>query len=256
MYTVKQRAELAELCYITAERESNKPADKVNNELIETCLRLADMLLGIEHLTEEELNAVCTKIRAKSVHRRKTFRFRIIAAVVALLLVLGTTVYAFSDWIIEIFGTEAVHDIQPGEKIESDNNELEAPENILYFNSIEELVEYVGEPLYIPIGLSEKFKLNKITINEYDSKRIEILWNKDTDIIRYFITLSSQDFNEEVFAKLEYPYYSKDGYPFAYIQIPPRLQAISWINNNDYTIIASNETTIETVIDKMTLIEP
>lgn len=252
MYIEKKRAELADICYMTIEKECSKPTEEINTALIDACIDLANKLLDIKPLSEEELLSAKKKIEAMTLHRRKkNLKIRIIAAVLAIIVVLVTTACAFSDWLVGIFGIENLYHVPPGHNAVVEKYEMEAPSDVLNFDSIDDLIEYIDEPIYLPIGLPEEFVLSSITMYKEETSQIEIIWTKESHRIRYKITFDPSYFNKSRFDLLEYEYYSQDGYPFDCVQISPYWQASSWINDNEYVISADNTDLIEEIITYM-----
>lgn len=257
MYTEKKRAELADICYMTIEKECSKPIEEINTALVDACIDLTNKLLDIQPLCEEELLRAKKKIEAMAFRRRrKKLQIRIIAAILVILTVLITTACALSDWLIGIFGIEKLYCIPPGYNVTVEDHELEAPSNILYFDRIEDLVEYVDQSLYLPIEPFVDYKLNEIQLCNYEDKRITISWSNDeANIIECVIILMPSYFNDEKFNIYEHKYYSKDGYPFVFLQTDNCWQAMGWIDNNEYIILGNNEENLKSVIDKMTYVE-
>ena len=252
MYIEKKRAELADICYMTIEKECSKPTEEINTALIDACIDLANKLLDIKPLSEEELLSAKKKIEAMTLRRRKkNLKIRIIAAVLAIIVVLVTTACAFSDWLVGIFGIENLYRVPPGHNAVVEEHEMEAPSDVLNFDSIDDLIEYIDEPIYLPIGLPEEFVLDSITVREFENIQIEIVWTKESHRIRYKITFDPPYFNEEDFASHEFEYYSKDDYPYDFVQIDTYWQATAWINHNEYVISADNTDLIEEIITYM-----
>ncbi|MBQ4562250.1 MAG: hypothetical protein IJA55_08005 [Clostridia bacterium] len=250
MYIEKKRAELADICYMTIEKECSKPTEEINTALIDACIDLANKLLDIKPLSEEELLRAKKKIEAMALHRRKkNLKIRIIAAILAIIVVLVTTACAFSDWLVGIFGINTLYTVQSGESVTVEQHKLEAPSDVLNFDSIDDLDEYIEEPIYLPIGLPEEFVLSSITMYKEETSQIEIIWTKESHRIRYKITFDPSYFNKSRFDLLEYEYYSQDGYPFDCVQITSYWQASSWINDNEYVISADNTDLIEEIIN-------
>ncbi len=256
MYTEKKRAELADICYMTIEKECAKPLEEINTSLVDACIDLANKLLDIQPLNEEELLRAKKKIEAMTLRRRKKLKIRIIAAILAILVVLVTTACALSDWLVGIFGINTLYTVQPGNSVTVEQHQLEAPSDILYFDSVENLVEYVNKPLYLPVEPLVDYELNEIMYFNYKDKHMTMSWlNNDGNIIECLITLTPSNFNEEKFNMYEYEYYSKDGHPFDFLYINTCWQAMGWIDNNEYIILAKDEESLKNVIDKMTYIK-
>ena len=255
MLSQKERAELAQVCYMTIERESQKPADKMNIPLIDACLELANKLLSIQPLSEKELSEIKQRIRDRRVHRRKSFRVRLIAAILALLLLLGTTVYAFTDWLDAIFGHDEIWELPPGEEMVVENNVVEKPSNAISFETLEELANYIDEPIYLPMVMPEEYVLDGIMVYEYEGRDIYIDWSKNDVKVSFILRFQPSNFNEEQFTTLEYEYCSKDGIAFDYTYMNPQWQAVGFTNENVYTIIANDTDTLEVLIDRMILIK-
>lgn len=256
MYTKKKRAELANICYMTVEKECSKPIEEINTALIDACIDLANKLLDIKPLSEEEILSAKKKIELLTVRRRKrNFKIRLIAAILAIVVVLATTACALSDWLLGIFGVNTLYTVQPGEVVTEEFNELEAPSDILYFDNIDDLVACVDEQIYLPMDLSEKYVLNYISIYEGETKEIEIMWTYNLHNVWYRINFNPSYFKEEDFYSYEYEHYSEDGHPFDFIQVGSCWQAMGWINNNEYIISANEEETLRELINNMICIE-
>lgn len=251
MYTNKEREELANICYMHIERECAKPLKRINTDLVNSCIELANLLLDIKPLNQDEISSAKHKIEMMTLRRRKTLKVHIIAAVVAVLLLLGTTVYAFSDWLSEVFGIETLQTIQPGDKVTVDQHELEAPSGIIYFSTIEELTNYIDQPIYLPIKLPEGYEVTEIIVFNYADKRIDLTLQKETQVISITISITPAYFNENQFNSYEYDFYSPDGFPFDFIHIDMNWQAIGWIDNNEYTILAQDVESLKIIIDSI-----
>ena len=254
MYTNKQRVELADICYMTVEKECNKPLEEVNADLIDAGLDLANKLLNIRHLTEEDIETAKKKVMFMTLRRRKR-KVRIIAAVLAVLIILTTTACAFSDWLMGVFGIDNLYRVPPGYNVTVEQSELEAPNDILYFDTIEEVVEYVDESIYLPVDLHEEYVLSSIIVYEQEEKQIELLFEKDNNMIRYMITFNPSYFQEEQFETFQYKYYSKDNHPYDFVNISSCWQAMGWIDNNEYIISSINEETLKSIIDNTILVK-
>ncbi len=257
MYTKKIRAELADICYMTIEKECSKPLKEINTELIDACIELANKLLDIKPLSEEELLSAKKKLQFIMVRHRKIRRIRIIAAILAILLALVTTACALTDWLMGMFGSDTLLVLQPGDSAIVEQYELEAPDDIQHFEGIEDLVEYIDEPIYLPMDLPEEFVLDSITIYEEENKQIEIIWKKDSHNMWYRITFNPSYCNEDLFMSIgyEFDYYSKDGMPFECVCIASNWQATGWKDNNEYIISTNDEQTLQSVIDQMTYVK-
>lgn len=257
MITDKERAELAEVCYMTVERESAKPVEKMNIPLIDACISLANKLLNIHSLSKEEIETAKQKIMQMGMRRRRKLRVRIIAAVLVLLLLLGTTVYAFTDWLDSVFGHDEIWELQPGDKIEEGNNVVEKPADSISFNTIEELADYIEEPIYLPMDMPEEYVLSNISIYEYESRVVHLVWVKDHSTISFMLTLDISYCNEEMFLDTGYDfdYYSKEGHPFEYIDIYPNVQALGYIDDNEYAILAADVSSLTDVIDSLIMVD-
>ena len=253
MYTKRKRAELITLLYMTVNNEISKPVDGINTELVDTCIEFGDLLAGKAVLSDERSAELTRKIfsRAELQRKRKRLKARILVAVIAALILLGTIVYAFSGRLFDIFGAKKVAEIQPGEVITAEQNEVEAAEAVIYFDTLEELTEYLDEPIYLPTELSDEFELTILRVEQYDCLTIDATWKNQTDTINCIITIKPTDFNEEQFKLYEYEYYSPDGYPFGFLQGDTNSQAMGWIDNNEYTILASSIELLKEYIDAM-----
>lgn len=250
MYSEKQRAELADICYMTVEREASKPLGEMNTALIDRCITLANKLLGIEELSAEDIASVKAEVKRIKVRRPKKLRIRIIAAVLALLLLLGGTVYAGPDWIVKVFGLETIQNIQPGDKIEVNGHSLEAPEDILYFDSPAEVVEYVGEPTYMPGVIPEGYEMVDACLYVFEDAYIDITWHNGANRISWMVRENPN------FYGFEYNYYSPEGYGFIFIEdTPDHCQASAWIDGYEYIILANNTDILKALIDNMVLVE-
>lgn len=254
MYTKKQRIEISDICYMTVEKECNKPLEYINSELIEAGIDLAAKLLNIQPLTDEDVATAKKKVALMTIRRRKR-KVRIIAAVLAVLIILTTSACAFSDWLVGIFGLNTLYTVQPGEVVEADRHDIEMPSDILYFDTIEELIEYVDEPIYLPVDLPEEYVLSSIIVYEQEEKQIELLFEKDNNMIRYMITFNPSYFQEEQFETCQYKYYSKDNHPYNFVIISSCWQAMGWIDNNEYIISSINEETLKSIIDNTILVK-
>ena len=253
MYTPKERAELADICYMTIERESAKPLKDMDTALVDACLELAGLLLDINALTQDELDTAKQKIKAMTVHRRKSIRIRIIAAVAAVLLLLGTTVYAFSDWIVEVFGMETLMTIEPGDKVTVEQHELEKPSGVIKYNSIEELLNDIERSVYLPSKLPDEFELSEAKFCNYENEQLDITWINGQYTLTCMITFEPSYFNESQFNSHDYEYYSKDGHPFDFVQVGTYWQAMGWIDNNEYIIFADNTELLKEFIDSIAI---
>ena len=258
MYTKRKRAELITLLYMTVNNEISKPVDGINTELVDTCIEFGDLLAGKTVLSDERSAELTRKIfsRAELQRKRKRLKARILVAVIAALILLGTIVYAFSGRLFDIFGAKKVAEIQPGEVITAEQNEVEAPEAVIYFDTLEELTEYLDEPIYLPTELPDGFELTETRIEQYDCTTIDVTWRNHTNTINCRIKIKPSYFNEDGFKSHEneesgYEYYSLDGYPFNFIQVDTYWQAIGWIADDEYIILASRTELLEEYIDAM-----
>lgn len=251
MYTNKIRSELADICYMTVEKECSKPIKEINIELVDAGIDFADKLLNIQHLSADEVSSAKKTVISMALRHRKARRIRIIAAVLAILVALVTTACALSDWLVGIFGVKNLYRVPPGYSATVEQHEMEVPSDILSFNSIDELTEYIEEPIYLPMGLSEEFVLDSIAIYKEENTQLEIVWTRSSTQIRYMITIKPPYFDENQFNSHEHKYYTKDEYPYNLVQIGSQHQAISWIENNEYIITAKDEETLKLVIDNI-----
>ena len=253
MYTKRKRAELITLLYMTVNNEISKPVDGINTELVDTCIEFGDLLAGKAVLSDERSAELTRKIfsRAELQRKRKRLKVRILVAVIAAMILLGTIVYAFSGRLFDIFGAKKVAEIQPGEVITAEQNEVEAAEAVIYFDTLEELTEYLDEPIYLPAKLPDGFELYSVMIVNFENETINIIWKKDTDFIECIIKTKPSFFNKEKFELYEYECYSPDGYPFNFVQVGTYWQAEGWINNNQYIILANSTELLEEYIVAM-----
>ncbi len=255
MYTKKERAELADICYMTVEKECSKPIKEIHTELVDAGLDLANKLLNIQPLSEDEVSSAKKTVITMALRHRRARKIRIIAAVLAILVALVTTACALSDWLVGIFGIENLYRVPPGYSATVEQHEMETPSDIINFDSIDELVEYIDEPIYLPVGLSEEYVLSFVSIYQGENRELEIIWTKDDHEIAFIITFNPPYFHKDQFESYEYEYLSKVGHPFGLLYFDSYRQAIGWIDNNEYIISANDEETLKYIIDKIIYIE-
>ncbi len=253
MYTKRERAELITLLYMTVNNEISKPTNSINTELVDTCIEFGDVLAGKSVLSDERSAELTRNIflRAELRRKRKKLKVRILVAVITAMILLGTIVYAFSGHLFDIFGAKKVAGIQPGEIITEGQNEVKAAEKVIYFDTLEELTEYLDKPIYLPTELSDEYELTILSVKQYDCLTIDATWKYQTEIVNCIIKTEPSYFNEEKFNLYEYEYYSHDGYPFGLVQVGANWQAIGWIEGSEYVILANSTELLEEYIDAM-----
>ena len=248
MDNIKERAELADICYTTVSRECAKPISDINTELVKACIELAELLLGIQPLSDTELAKAKQKLSAMT-RRRKSLRIRILAAVVAALILLGTTVYAFSDWIIDVFGIETIQRIHSGDKVTVGDNVLDAAETNIEFYNVDELYEFFGDSVMLP---SEESNVEFIdarynTYEEYDI--LLTTWRIDSIPVDYIITINDKSLNQNNFDLQEYEYYSQNGQLYDIIELETGWQAATVTDKTQYTVFCTDKETLTEFIN-------
>lgn len=248
MDNIKERAELADICYMTVSRECAKPISDINTELVTACIELAELLLGIQPLSDAELAKAKQKLSAMT-RRRKSLKLRILAAVVAALLLLGTTVYAFSDWIVDVFGIETIQHIQPGDKVTVGDNVLDASDSKTVFGTVDELYGFIGDSVMLPYkeGDAEFVDATYSIYDEYDM--LLTTWRIDNTQVDYIITINNEALNQGAFASQEYEYYSQNGQPYDIIEVGTGWQAATVTDKTQYTVFCTDKEILTEFID-------
>ena len=251
MYTTKERAELADICYMTIEKECAKPTTQMNTALVDACIELANLLLNVESITETDLADIKCKIEPVSLRRRKKLKIRIIAAVVATILLLGTTVYAFSDWLVEVFGVETLQTIGAGDSVTVDNNVLDAAKTKTEFSTVDELYGFVDDSVLLP-DKTDNVKFIKARYSIYDKyDLLRITWEMDGIEIRYIVTINDNMLNQSEFIEQEFEHYSDANQPYDIIDTGTGWQASTIIEQTQYTVFCSNKETLVEFIDSL-----
>lgn len=248
---IKERSELADICYMTIERECAKPLSDIDTELVTACIELANILLDIHSLTDEELAEATKKLKTMTLRRRKSLKVRVIAAIVAVLLLLGTTVYAFSDWIFNVFGIETLQTIAPGDKVTVDNNVLDAAESKTVFYTVDELYGFIGDSVMLP-SKEGNAEFADATYSIYDGYDLILTTWKIGDIqVDYIVEINALTENCEDFNKQKYEHYSQNHQPYDIIDTDNGCQAATVIDKIQYTIFCTDKEILIEFIDTL-----
>ena len=250
MDNIKERAELADICYMTIERECSKPMSDMNTELVTACIELAELLLDIHPLSNRELIEVKQKLSEMTRRRGKTLKVRIIAAVVAILLLLGTTVYAFSDWIFEVFGIETLQTIEPGDKVTVDGNVLDAALEQEIYDSEEELYRYFKNTIALPKQSEFEF-CDATLVKHTDYDLLISTWKFNNIQIDYTVAQNRETVNKNIFDVQEHEYYSQSGQPYDIIDTGNGWQAATVTDKTQYTIFCADKEILIAFIDML-----
>lgn len=248
MYNEQKRAELADLLFAAIDRESQKNESDMNISLVDRCFEFLHELKVLEEFTDDELEErvhKLTELNKERTHRRKSFRIRLIAAIIALFVILGVGVYTFYDEIEELFYTA-----KPGVRYSNEKFDFEMASECSKFAEIEELKKQVPVPIWIPDNIPEGYEVDYATYASYtDHDSVLIIWKKGNDVIDYYVQIGAPENMIKNFEKLEFNHYSPSGRPFHILDYEGMQEAITVIDDKYYTVMAKNKRLLISIID-------
>ncbi|MBR5514711.1 MAG: hypothetical protein IKU52_00745 [Clostridia bacterium] len=138
MSNEQKRAEITDLLYALINREIEKKEKDINITLIDECYELLRSLKSVKEFSSEEIDIRTEAILSKTnirTHKNKKIKIRLIAAIIAILLLMGIATYTFYDELA--YEIEQVYrSAKPGVLYRNEKFDLEISENYIIFSSI------------------------------------------------------------------------------------------------------------------------
>lgn len=219
---------------------------------MDECYEFLSKLNALEKLSGEELaeriKAVTSRAQSR-INKRKRFRIRLIAAITALFILMGSAVYTFYDEIEELFRTA-----KPGVHYSDENFDFETTKNVGEFTSIEDLTDSLDRAIWIPTDIPKGYEVILADVAHYSEYvDVMIIWEKSGDQIYYSAQLTLSYINAEQFYNHEFEYRSVNNHDFNIVDLDGDRQANTIIDDVYYTIVAKNNKTLYKLIDSMEL---
>ena len=243
---------LLSAAYLTVELEMTLPPECMNTGLIHACLNTIEGLSADAPISKKEIADTTKNLIIES--RKKEIRpgTRIIAAVISAILIV--TMLASCGVIrdlLRLFGMDKVNEMNPGEKITMDNHELEMPMQTIFFDTIDEMLEHIGQPIYLPSDMLDGAIIEKCFYNDLENPNYTIHFNKNNTQLTLILYPENKQYTDEEFATYEHERYTKDGAPFFYIGEETQWQATGIIDGSLYILIAPYRESLDKMVDSM-----
>lgn len=246
------KAELADILFATVNREMAKPEKEINIRLIDYCLEFAEKLGMGSDISDEEVKqraeVLINKGEVKK-HKRKHLRIRLIAAILALLVLMGGMIYTYYDEIEEMF-----NNAKTGVRYSNEKYDFELTDSGSMFSTTDELTKSIDSPIWFPCKIPKGYVLNSADlINYIDYDQIIVSWKNNE--ITFTAQIGLKHINVDSFNNHKYEYSSKNGHEYNIVDFENQYQANTIIDNVYYTIKTKDIKLLYDIIDSMELIE-